>query len=110
MGYCCCRVFGFYVSGEAVLVFLLSLSAFSTSNYDYYYSCIASSGFDVWLEMSNTLSPVKTFFCAQLFIARGVPTLFNIFINNNLFCFTAVLPMGKAQNCNNYRHPVERAF
>ena len=36
MGYCCCRVFGFYVSGEAVLVLLLYLSAFSTSNYDYF--------------------------------------------------------------------------
>jgi hypothetical protein len=28
MGYCCCRVFGFYVSGEAVLVFFIIVIRF----------------------------------------------------------------------------------
>ncbi len=65
-GYCCCRVFGFYFSDEAVLVLLLSLYLlFSASNYRFYSSYLASSGFDVCVQISNIAIACKNLFlCA----------------------------------------------
>jgi len=86
------------------------MSALSTSNYGYFSSCPASSGFEVWLQMSNTPSPVKTFFVRSLYNARHVPMLNNCFSNNAIYYLTAAISAEGATNCNNIRHSLEPVF
>jgi hypothetical protein len=65
-GYCCCREFGFWLS-SALVFFLLFYSALGSSSACRSSSCLcASSGFDVWLQMSNWQPLVETFLVRKL--------------------------------------------
>ena len=46
-------------------IIVVVIRFFCTSS-DYYSYCVASSGFDFWVQMSNMPPPVRTFFCAHL--------------------------------------------
>jgi hypothetical protein len=45
-------------------IFVVVIRFFYTSS-DYYSYYVASSGFDVWVQMSKLPPPVRTFFCAH---------------------------------------------
>jgi len=100
MGYCCCRVFGFYFSGEAVLVFFIVICYFFyiyNSGYSSYFP--AFFGFDVWLQMSNRPSPVKTFFVRVDYHARPVPRFIKPFINRLLYYLTVTSSVQSPAKC-----------
>lgn len=102
-GYCCCRVFGSYFSDEAVLIYCYIYCCYFYFYFWLFFFFFASSGFDVWLQMSNMPSSVRTFFVRNKTIARGVPLWKKYFVNKALFSFTAAISAGKWVKCNKIR-------